>query len=107
MTMRGTVSRTFRLWHNVNMTHFDHFTVVVGDRGRVVLPSRLRQLLDLHSGDRLIFTVEPDGGMRVVSAREQARRLEGFYRERYPDRSPVDELIAERREETRRETEPM
>jgi AbrB family looped-hinge helix DNA binding protein len=68
-----------------------------------VLPSQLRKRLDLHPGDRLIVTVDDEGGFQVVSARELARRLRGLYRDLAPGRSLVDELIAERREEARRE----
>ena len=85
------------------MNHSGHYTITLSDRGRLVLPARLRQRLDLQPGDRLIVTVEPDGGFRVVSARELARRLWGLYRDLAPGRSLADELIAERREEARRE----
>jgi AbrB family looped-hinge helix DNA binding protein len=85
------------------MNHDEHFSITLRERGRLVLPARLRQRLDLHPGDRLIVTVDAEGGFRAVSARELARRLSGLYRDLAPGRSPVDELIAERREEARRE----
>lgn len=81
----------------------DRFTMVLGERGRLVLPSQLRKRLNLHPGDRLIVTTDDEGGFRVVSAREQARRLRGLYRELAPGRSFVEELINQRREESRRE----
>ncbi len=85
------------------MEHAEHYTVALGERGRLVLPVPLRQRLDLHPGDRLIVTIDAEGGFHVVSAREQARRLHGLYRHLAPGRSLADELIAERREEARRE----
>jgi AbrB family looped-hinge helix DNA binding protein len=85
------------------MNHGDTYTIALGDRGRLVLPARLRQRLNLHTGDRLIVIVDDEGGFRVVPAREQIRRLRGLYRDLAPGRSLVDELIAERREEARRE----
>ena len=85
------------------MEHAEHFTLALGERGRLVLPARLRRQLGLHPGDRLIVTVDAEGGFRVISAREQARRLRGLYKELAPGRSLADELIAERREEARRE----
>jgi AbrB family looped-hinge helix DNA binding protein len=85
------------------MTHIERYTIALGERGRLVLPAQLRRRLDLHPGDRLIVTVEPEGGFRVVTAREQARRLLGLYRDLAPGRSLAHELIAERREEARRE----
>ncbi|MCM8749536.1 AbrB/MazE/SpoVT family DNA-binding domain-containing protein [Thermomicrobiaceae bacterium CFH 74404] len=85
------------------MNGIEHYTIALDERGRLVLPARLRRRLDLRPGDRLIITVDAAGGLRVVSAREQARRLRGLYRDLAPGRSLADELIAERREEARRE----
>lgn len=81
----------------------DHYSVTLDERGRLVLPARLRQRLNLQPGDRFIIRVDDEGGVRMVSAREQARRLRGLYSHIAPGRSLVDELIAERREEARRE----
>ena len=88
------------------MNRSERYTIALGDRGRVVLPARLRQRLDLRPGDRLIVTIDADGGFRVVSARGQARRLCGLYRDLAPGRSLADELMDERREEVRREDAP-
>jgi AbrB family looped-hinge helix DNA binding protein len=85
------------------MDHPERYTVAVGERGRLVLPAQLRRRLDLQPGDRLVIITEPDGGFRVVSAREQARRLYGLYRELAGGGSLADDLVAERREEARRE----
>jgi AbrB family looped-hinge helix DNA binding protein len=93
-------------WYDPRMSSIEHFNVALGERGRIVLPSQLRQRLNLQTGDRLIVTVDDEGGFRVVPARELARRLRGLYRDLAPGRSLVDELIAERREEARREDEP-
>ena len=84
----------------------ERYTIALGQRGRLVLPARLRRRLDLHPGDRLIITIDAEGGVRIVSAREQARRLYGLYRDLAPGRSLAEELIAERREEARREDAP-
>ena len=85
------------------MSHANLYTIALGERGRLVLPAQLRQRLDLRPGDRLIATVDGEGGIRMVPARDLARQLRGLYAERAPDRSLVDELIAERREEATRE----
>jgi len=87
------------------MDHTESYTVALGDRGRLVLPARLRHRLDLHPGDRLIVTVDAEGDVRLVSARELAGRLWGLYSHVAPGRSLADELIAERQEEARREDE--
>lgn len=91
------------VWYHEVMTHTDRYTITLGDRGRLVLPASLRRHLSLQTGDRLILTVDSQGGFRVVSAREQARKLRGIFRDLAPGRSLVDELIAERRDEARRE----
>ena len=91
------------LRYSFGMNHVETYTVALGERGRLVLPAKLRQCLDLQPGDRLIVKLDDEGGFRVVSARALARRLWGIYRDVAPGRSLVDELIAERREEARRE----
>lgn len=85
------------------MDRDDVYSICLDERGRLTLPSKLRQRLDAHPGDRLVITVDDEGGFRVVSAREVARRTFGLYRDLAPGRSLADELIAERREEARRE----
>jgi AbrB family looped-hinge helix DNA binding protein len=90
-------------WYDFSMDHEKHYNVTLDERGRLVLPAQLRQRLDLHPGGRLILTVDDEGGFRVISARELPRRLYGLYRDLAPGRSLVAELIAERREEARRE----
>lgn len=85
------------------MAHTELYAIVLGERGRLVLPAPLRRRLDLHPGDRLIASFGADGEIRLVSAREQARRLHGLYRDLAPRRSLADELIAERRAEAERE----
>ncbi|MBA2376851.1 MAG: AbrB/MazE/SpoVT family DNA-binding domain-containing protein [Rubrobacter sp.] len=81
------------------------YTLTVGDRGRLVLPASVRRDLGLKKGDRISLIVRPDGEMKLVSWREAARRARGMYAHLAPGRSLVDELIAERREEARREDE--
>lgn len=83
----------------------DHYSIVVGARGRLLLPFRLRQRLNLQPGDRLFATVDEERVIRLVAARELARQLRGMYAEIAPERSLVDELVAERREEAQRTDE--
>ncbi len=83
-----------------------HYTLHLGHRGRLVLPAAVRRCLDLKEGDRLILTVEADGSLHLVSAREAARHGRGLLRQLLPDlagRSLSEELIAERRDEAARE----
>jgi AbrB family looped-hinge helix DNA binding protein len=80
-------------------------TIHLGNRGRIVLPVEVRQRLDLKEGDRLILTIEPDGSLRLVSAREVARQTRGLLRRMAPtlEGRLADELIADRRAEAARE----
>jgi AbrB family looped-hinge helix DNA binding protein len=70
-------------------------------RGRFVLPVELRRQLELRRGDRLMFTVEEDGYVRVESAAHMARRLRGMFAGL--EGSMADALIAERRAEAQAE----
>jgi AbrB family looped-hinge helix DNA binding protein len=77
-------------------TH-EAFSVRVGARGRLVLPAKIRRQLDLEEGDRVLFTVEQPGVLRMTTAREVVRRARGALREATGDRDLVAELLAERR----------
>lgn len=90
-------------WYNAVMAHTESYVATVGERGRLVLPAGLRRRLGIRAGDRLIITADDEGELRAVTARELARRGLGLFRNIAPDRSLVDELIAERREDARRE----
>lgn len=82
------------------------YTLTVGDRGRLVLPASVRKKLGLEKGDRVSLAVKPGGEMRLISRREAIKRLEGMHEDLVSSGgSLVDELIAERREEARRESE--
>ena len=77
--------------------------VKVGPKGRVVVPAPIRRELGIEEGTELMARVEGDG--IVLEPRAAAlRRLRALVREAVPEGvSLVDELIAERREEARRE----
>ena len=80
------------------------YSVSLGEHGEVALPEELRHELGIEPGDVLVVRIK-DGEMRIVSARELVRRARGMFAHLAPGRSLVDELIAERREEARREEE--
>lgn len=69
------------------------YPVVLGDRGRLVVPAELRERLDLHPGSPLLL-VETPGGI-VLATRDQAKRL--VRQQLVGGASLVDELIADRR----------
>ena len=80
--------------------------IVVGDRGRLVLPARVRKDLGIEKGTRLHVTVEDDGSLNLRPYAAIAEASKGMFAHLAPEGvSMVDELIAERREEARREEE--
>lgn len=94
------------MWYTHIMEATEKYALALGERGRIVLPAPLRRRLDLHAGDRLIVTLDASGEIRLLPARDLARRLCGLYRDLAPGRSLADELIAERRAEAAREALP-
>ena len=68
------------------------YTVVMGDRGRLVVPAELRERLHLEAGSTLILLDTP-GGI-ILATREQLMKL---VREDLQGLDLVGELIAERR----------
>ncbi len=59
----------------------EQYTLHLGARGSLVLPASLRERLGLTEGDRLMLTVEADGILRMVSLRDQVRKLQGFFKD--------------------------
>ena len=74
------------------------FHVLLGDRGRLVVPAELRNRQGWRQGDTLLFMETPDGV--VLMTREQAKVL---IRRQLAGRSLVEELMAERRAAAARE----
>lgn len=95
--------------HNMNMmpdkdTKQKPVRLHVGPQGRIVIPSQFRKALDIGPGEVLVARVED--GRLVLEKREQIiARLRNTFSAVPKDVSLVDELIAERREEARREAE--
>jgi AbrB family looped-hinge helix DNA binding protein len=87
------------------MSHRDR-TIVVGDRGRLVLPSTVRAALGIKRGTRLLLSTETDGSLRLRPYSAVAHESRGMLAQLEPaDDSFVDELLAERRGEVAREGE--
>lgn len=91
------------MWYIVGMSHPASYRVQIGDRGRMVLPAEVRKRLKLGPGDEVLVTEQSDGSLRLLSAQQVVRETRGLYRVRSGKRSLVDELIADRRAEARRE----
>jgi AbrB family looped-hinge helix DNA binding protein len=75
----------------------------VNESGRVVLPKELREAMGIQPGDVLFFS--SDGRTtRLETQKQRIRRAQEYIRSIVPAGvSMVDELIAERREEFRKE----
>ena len=76
-----------------------HVEVQLGPQGRVVIPAPLRRLLGLETGDTLVARLE-DGRLVLEKRETIKRRLKARFA-RLP--SLATELLAERREEAKRE----
>ncbi|WP_020472308.1 AbrB/MazE/SpoVT family DNA-binding domain-containing protein [Zavarzinella formosa] len=84
-------------------TFLDSSRVRVDPAGRVVIPSSLRSRLHITPGDELILSTDEDG-IRLRTFEQVARVVQAaFAPYRREGESVVDELIAERRAEARRE----
>jgi AbrB family looped-hinge helix DNA binding protein len=98
------------LWDNLYMAHrkpkpsqTENYALQLGERGRVVLPAPVRKRLKLSTGDRLVLMVDESGEMRLASLKRQIDKGMGMFADLQPHRIASEELIAERREEQRRE----
>ena len=76
--------------------------VRIGPQGRLVVPARIRQALSFRPGDTLVASIE-DGRLILEKQEAVLARLKIAFAQIPPEVSLVDELIAERREEARRE----
>lgn len=83
--------------------HVRH-TVTVGPQGRNVIPASARRELGIAEGDVLNVAVDADR-LVLASRRAAAAKLDGMLSHLATGVSVVDELIAERREDARREQE--
>ena len=62
-------------------------TATVTSKGQVTIPQPVRQHLHLEAGDKLEFTIEDDGTVRVRTIKGSVRDLFGFLKR--PDQRPV------------------
>lgn len=73
--------------------------------GKVTLPAAIREHLGVTDGDLLVLDPQPDGTAVVVALQRVAQQARGILSGTAHGVSVVEELIAERREEARREDE--
>ncbi len=86
------------------MARGERSTVTLGRQGRIVIPAATRRRLDIRPGDQLNLS-EEDGQLVLETRAAAAAKARGMLKHLATDVSVVDELIAERREEARREDE--
>lgn len=89
------------------LTSVEHVRLKIGEGGRIVIPAEMRAAMLVKSGDIVTARVV-DGEFRIASPGVALKRVQAEARRfkvRNPGTSVVDELIAERREEARRESE--
>jgi looped-hinge helix DNA binding domain, AbrB family len=71
----------------------------VTEGGRVLIPAKMREALGIKIGENVTLEIENDE-LRLRTSRAALRRLQEMVRRHVsPDRSIVDEFLAERREE--------
>jgi AbrB family looped-hinge helix DNA binding protein len=74
---------------------------LIGNGGRLVIPSQFRKALGLKPGDEVQLVLEDDE-IRVISAKQAIARAQLMVRHYIPqNRNLSAELIRERRDETR------
>jgi AbrB family looped-hinge helix DNA binding protein len=79
--------------------------VLVGEKGRIVIPAEIREAMGIEVGDSLELRFE-DYELRVSTRRARIRRAQERARRYIPKGVLLsEELMAERREEARRELE--
>lgn len=102
--MEKTVPDLTHVWHDrATMADEPSFVRVrLGPQGRIVVPAHLRRALGLEVGDALVASIED--GRLVLAPREAAL---AHLLDRFPvaseGQSAVDELLAQRRAEGRRD----
>jgi len=80
------------------------YAIHVGPQGRVVIPAAVREALAIGPGDTLVGRIED--GQLVLEKREHIlAKWKAEFAKIPRDVSLVDELIAERRAEARKEAE--
>ncbi len=76
----------------------------INENGRVVIPAPFRKALGIHAGDEVVLRLEDDE-LRITTMKHRIARAQRLVRKYVkPGISLVDELIAERRAEARKES---
>jgi len=77
----------------------------INENGRIVIPFRMRRAMGLEPGDSVVLTLE-EGVLRIEPHRARVRRIQNELKQFARPGAPAsDEVLGERREETRMEME--
>jgi AbrB family looped-hinge helix DNA binding protein len=77
----------------------------INDNGRIVIPGEIRRRMGLQPGDWVVMSLEGEV-LRVESHRAKVRKIQDeFRRFAKPNLQASGELVTERNQEARRETE--
>ncbi len=74
-------------------------------QGRIVIPAECRAAAGIRPGDDLLIETVGEGELRVRTRQQALKRAQEIVAKYSSGRDLVAELIAERREEARRESE--
>ena len=81
----------------------EQLRVRMNENGRIVIPSRVRNALGIKPGDEVILELD-EHEVHLTTLRQRVAKAQKLVRQHVkPGISLVDELIAERREEAKRE----
>jgi AbrB family looped-hinge helix DNA binding protein len=76
----------------------------INQQGRIVIPAECRAAAGLKPGDELLIETVGDGELRLRTPEQAIKAAQAIVARRVPkNRDLVAELIAERREEAKRE----
>lgn len=79
------------------------FKSTIGENGRVILPAKLRQNLQLSSGDQIVFILDNEE-LKVVPLKNTVKQFQSRISNLNKDKiSLVDSLLASRRHEAKSE----
>lgn len=87
------------------MNDANRYTISIGAKGRIILPTALQRQANLQEGEKLVITVGEDGKLYMEPLRTCAKACEGMFAHLAPGISLADELIAERREAAQKEAD--
>ena len=104
---KGLAEESQPFEHDGGLQSVDYTRLKVDSAGRIVIPAEMRAAMIVKSGDTVTARVV-DGELRLVSPEAALRRFQEVgrkWRQKNPGVDLVEELIADRREEARREAE--